>query len=346
MTSTQQPDDTETQREDPQQFIGIIVGGRYRLESFLSQGGMGYIFKATDLSESQVCVVKMLRKVAIRGNLETILARLKREAKITFGLRHPGIVRLFDYNLDVQRPYLVMEYITGESLDLILSRFPKGLPLVVFSAIMESLCQIVEALHAEGVVHRDLKPANIMFDQHVDPPQVKLLDFGLVHPMEQRLDDSDQHELTRPGEMVGSLGYMSPEQCLGDAINQQTDVYGLGLVAYELLTGQAAISGEGFMETMQRQLKERPTPIPAFRDDVPPTLAFAVYHALEKQPKARPESAAAFWQELAAGLEDIGTPPPDSASYNQVKPEPSIWQKMKGWFNPTEADKTKPGEDT
>jgi eukaryotic-like serine/threonine-protein kinase len=205
------------------------IVGRYRLADFLGAGGMGEVYRATHLTTGQVVAIKILTAAEIEARW---LARVYHEARVQQGLNHPNIVKLIEL-VDLQgRPCLVLEYIGGESLGERLERQGR-LPAREALRLLQTIAWAVAYVHAQGIVHRDLKPANL----RVTPEgQVKLLDFGI---------SKSRHAegLTQTGNVIGTPRYLSPEQILGDAVTPATDVWALGVLLYEMVTGQPPFAG-------------------------------------------------------------------------------------------------------
>ena len=205
------------------------IVGRYRLADFLGAGGMGEVYRATHLSTGQVVAIKILTTAEIEARW---LARVYHEARVQQGLNHPNIVKLLEL-IDLQgRPCLVMEYIGGESLAERLERQGR-LPAREALRLLQAIAWAVAYVHAQGIVHRDLKPANV----RVTPDgQIKLLDFGI---------SKSRHAegLTQTGNVIGTPRYLSPEQILGDTVTTATDVWALGVLLHEMVTGQPPFAG-------------------------------------------------------------------------------------------------------
>ncbi|MEO5823511.1 MAG: serine/threonine-protein kinase [Vicinamibacteraceae bacterium] len=205
------------------------IVGRYRLADFLGAGGMGEVYRATHLTTGQVVAIKILTAAEIEARW---LARVYHEARVQQGLNHPNIVKLLEL-IDLQgRPCLVMEYISGESLADRLER-QRRIPAREALRLLQSIAWAVAYVHAQGIIHRDLKPANV----RVTPDgQIKLLDFGI---------SKSRHAegLTQTGNVIGTPRYLSPEQILGDAVTPATDVWALGVLLHEMVTGQPPFTG-------------------------------------------------------------------------------------------------------
>lgn len=232
--------------------------GQYKVLSVIGGGGMGLIFKARQETVDRDVVLKLLPPDLARD--EVNVKRLEREAKALAKLNHPNIVTTYDLGMTpYQQAYIVMEFVVGRSLKEILAEeafLPAARALKVFLQITDAM----KYANKNGIVHRDLKPHNVMLSDQPNPDFVKVLDFGIA-----RLQQDSQN-LTRAGEMIGSPLYMSPEQCMGEPIDQRSDVYSLGVMMFECLVGHVPFRGENLHETVQKKCN---APIPRFKDVTP-----------------------------------------------------------------------------
>ncbi|GAB2826474.1 hypothetical protein GCM10022221_25640 [Actinocorallia aurea] len=271
---------------------GRELGGRYRLESLIGQGGMGQVWRATDQRLRRQVAVKILPAelaVAAGG-----LARFEREAEATAALQHPGITTVFDIGQeDDGLTYLVMEHLEGEDLRAVLDRHPDGLPVADAAGFARQIAEALAAAHARGIVHRDIKPANLFV---LGDGRLKLLDFGIAGLSEAAT------RLTRDGGSVGTPLYMAPEQFKGQAPDARTDLYALGGVLYELLTGTPPFSpASGLPGLLYAHLHEPAPSVASRRADVPEHLGQLVAALLAKPLEERPQDAAAVAAYLATG---------------------------------------------
>jgi serine/threonine protein kinase len=275
-----------------------IVAGRYRLDELLGRSGMSDVWRAQDLELERPVALKLLAPGSDR-------ARFDREARALASLTHPNIGQLFDYGETEGRPFLVLEYLPGGTLEQRLSA-GRPLPDAETRAIAAGIAAGLEHAHARGIVHRDLKPANVIFDDEGRP---KLVDFGIAR--------SSQHEgsITEPGTVMGTAAYMAPEQAAAGEVGPPADVYAFGAILYRMLTGRPPFSADDPLELLRLHQTAEPAPISSFRRDAPPELASAALSALAKDPRARPADGAA----LAALLEGApetrvmaAAPPPGS----------------------------------
>lgn len=268
-------------------LIGVVFAEKYSITEMLGSGGMSSVYKARHLFLEKDVAVKVLR-----GNAASSgdgLKRFKQEARATSKVVHSGIVGISDFGLSPDgRAFLVMDYLKGESISAVLDRVgPLSLPHVI--ALCSQICEALAAAHEVGVVHRDLKPSNIMLVNNEDgTAEAKIVDFGLAKIMEE--DSQLSLKITKTGECFGSPLYMSPEQCMGKKLDHRTDIYALGAILYELLTGYPPIMGTNVADTLRRQVMERPAPFP---NDLklPNDVKLIIYKCLHKDPNWRPQSA-------------------------------------------------------
>jgi eukaryotic-like serine/threonine-protein kinase len=260
---------------------GRILDGRYQLGSVLGVGGMASVYLATDRVLERQVAVKVLRSSDAQDPL--FVERFRREARAAARLSHPNIVAVFDSGADADQPYLVMEYVPGESLAQLLHRQGRLAPRRAVELAIQ-VCAALAAAHAQGLVHRDIKPANVL----VGPDgQVKVADFGIVKA-------SAATTLTGTGTMLGTAAYLSPEQAQGRPVDARSDLYGLGCVLYELLCGSPPF-GSGAdrspVAIATRHVRESPEPPSARNPQVAPALEAVVLTALAKDPAQRYQSA-------------------------------------------------------
>ncbi len=278
---------------DPAQATHPAQIGRYRVESVLGRGAMGVIFKAHDPVIDRKVAIKLVRADLLDGEDRTdYIARFQQEAQAAGRCAHPNIVGIYDFALHEGNPYLAMEYIDGVTLNQVAARTSGfTIPEVVDLAVQ--MLDGLGAAHALGVVHRDIKPANVMLTER---GRVKVTDFGI-----SRLDTS---HITGAGAVVGTPSYMSPEQCRGEPVDARSDLFSVGVVLYELLTGTKPFAGRSSHEVWNRLLNEDPPDSAGLRPDAPPALHAAIRRALAKPLAARFATAAA----MAEALAEVGGP--------------------------------------
>jgi serine/threonine-protein kinase len=270
--------------------------GKYEVIGRLGQGGMGTVYKAHDPILDRLVAIKILA-----GGLTDDPAyrqRFYREAQATANLRHPNIVTIYDLGEHEERPYLVMEYLEGHTLDGSWSW--QGFELAQKLNVVIGVCHGLQHAHQRGVVHRDIKPGNVMVLGDGTP---KIVDFGLAH-----IAQSGDRNLTRTGQIMGSLNYMSPEQVQGLPGDPRSDIFSTGVVLYELVTGNSPFKSDNDFETLSKVLKQEPPSMGKFLLGYPPGLETVTAKAMAKRPEDRYETAADLAQDLSR-LRDSGPLP-------------------------------------
>jgi len=265
-----------------------IGAGRYSLERELGRGGMATVWLAHDHELGREVAVKVLA-APIAADTE-LRARFLREARVAARLSHPNVVGVFDAGEDGDRLYIVMEYVPGESLAHALRRRTR-FPVDEAVAVVTGACAALEQAHAAGLVHRDVKPGNLLLRPD---GVVKLADFGIAHAAEET-------RLTQAGAVLGTAAYLAPEQAAGEPVTPAADVYALGAVLYELLTGRCArrIDGPADLAALTRGTPV--TPVRELAPEVPEQLEAIVMRSLARNPAYRPPTAGALARELAGG---------------------------------------------
>ncbi len=289
------------------------LSGRYETGEKLGTGGMSNVYKATDLILERTVAVKVLAEHL--SDDERFVARFKREALAVAKLIHPNIVQVYDTGVDDGRHYIVMEYVEGRSGAQILQRQGPVEPAVAAEIGIQA-CAGLDYAHRRGIIHRDVKPGNLMV---VGGPVgggemiVKLTDFGIARAIEQT-------RITQVGSVVGTAAYLAPEQVRGEEATPATDVYALGVVLYQFLTGRLPYEGSSLAELAVRQQNEKPLPPSTYNSEVPETLGAAVLRALEGDPNRRYASAEELAQGLRLGLEgeDVTLPLEEGTSATRV----------------------------
>jgi eukaryotic-like serine/threonine-protein kinase len=272
------------------------LSGRYETGERLGSGGMSNVYKATDRILERQVAVKILAEHL--SDDERFVARFRREALAVARLIHPNIVQVYDSGVDDGRHYIVMEYVAGRSGAQILQRHG---PVDADTAaeIGIQACAGLDYAHRRGIIHRDVKPGNLMITGGPvgsGELTVKLTDFGIARAIEQT-------RITQVGSVVGTAAYLSPEQVRGDEATPGTDVYALGVVLYQFLTGRLPYEGSSLAELAVRQQNEKPLPPSTYNSDVPEPLSAAVLRALEGDTSRRYASADEFATGLQMGLE-------------------------------------------
>ncbi|HSC93506.1 MAG TPA: response regulator [Burkholderiales bacterium] len=280
----------------------LITIGKYQVQDVLGQGGMGIVYRAFDPAIERTVAIKTITKSALDpADLQYVLTRFRHEARAVGRLTHPRIAAIYDYGEDDDLAYIVMELVNGKSLfQHLQNEVHFGL-----KEIGELVRQLLDGLgyaHAQGVIHRDIKPSNILIN---DDGRLKLTDFGIA-----RIDSST---LTQMGEIMGSPGYMSPEQFLGTDIDARGDIYSVGVIAYELLAARRPFTGNN-AEVMRQVLSERPANPSDFNPKISVQLDWAVLKALAKKREDRFQTAKEFSGAFIQGVE---------ASLRQARREPA-----------------------
>ncbi|MEO8188808.1 MAG: protein kinase [Acidobacteriota bacterium] len=272
--------------------------GPYEILSALGAGGMGEVYRAKDTKLGRDVAIKVLPEGVAQDSER--LARFEREARSLAALNHPGIVTIYAVEQSGETRFLAMELVEGDTLDTAIG--PGGLPLARFFEIAVPLADALSAAHERGIVHRDLKPANVMITRE---GRVKVLDFGLAKleapdseangtdmPTESRVD------LTGKGEVFGTVAYMSPEQARGGKIDARSDVFSLGVVLYQMLTGERPFAGASPADMISSILRDQPSPVTEVRSDLPPHLGRILRRCLEKEPRDRYQTSRDVYNEL------------------------------------------------
>jgi serine/threonine-protein kinase len=261
---------------------GVVVGGRYRIAGLLGRGGMGEVYRATDLTLGQAVALKFLPETT--SNDERALARFYNEVRVARQVTHPNVCRVYDVGQVQGLHYISMEFVDGEDLGSLLRRIGR-LPVDKAIEAARKICAGLAAAHEKGVLHRDLKPANIMIDGR---GQIIIMDFGLAGIAGQLQGDVRS----------GTPAYMSPEQLAGTEVTVKSDIYALGLLLYEVFTGRRAFDASSVIELMQMQERAAPASITTVVKELDPAVERVIMRCLAPDPRNRPASALA----VAAGL--------------------------------------------
>ena len=270
-------------------MMNKILGARYQLGEMIGTGGMADVYIAQDQRLSREVAVKILRSDLAKD--PTFVSRFRKEAKAAAGLNHPGIVAVYDSG-EEPAPYIVMELVSGHTLRELIhngERLPLDRALEIGAGILAAL----EYSHQRGIVHRDIKPANVMI---TDKGDVKVMDFGIARAM-----DDLGATLTSTWNVVGTAQYLSPEQARGEIADSRSDIYSVGCLLYELLTGRAPFSGDTPVAIAYQHVSAKPISVDDLNPDLPAGLSQIIDGALAKDPLARYQSAA----EMLADLDRI-----------------------------------------
>ena len=287
-------------------MTGQTIAGRYRLDRRLGIGGMSTVQLAFDERLEREVAVKLLAEHLAED--PTFVSRFRREALAAARLVHPNIVQVFDFGLDEVsgQHFIVMELVDGQSCaELLRDRGALGVEETL--DVIGQSCRGLDHAHRNGVVHRDVKPGNLLVAR--DGP-VKLADFGIAKATEQS-------SITQVGSVLGTAAYLAPEQARGEEAGPPADLYALGVVTYQLLSGRLPYEATSLSELALKQQREVPAPLEAVNPEVPPTLARAVARALAIHPEQRYSDALAMGEALRAGSRGLEPPPapvPDEAT--------------------------------
>ena len=278
---------------DQPTWIGRTLGGRYRIDDLLGQGGMSAVYKATDPNLKRVVAVKL-----IHSHLSvdpSFVQRFESEASAVASLRHPNIVQVYDFNNDNGTYFMVLEFIPGETLQDRLHRLAGNNRKLSLDEALKFTLNISDAVgyaHQRGMVHRDIKPANIMLDTQ---GQAILMDFGIV-----KILGGDSH--TSTGAVVGTARYMSPESIRGEVADHRSDIYSLGVALYEMLSGRLPFVADSAMTLMMMHLNDPVPDVRGFRPDIHPDIVSILEKCLEKNRDERYQSAAGLSVDLKQAL--------------------------------------------
>ncbi len=264
--------------DKPPQFKGLQVLSR------LGRGGMGTVWKALDLALQRPVAVKILSAELARD--PKFVERFLREARYLARVRHAGLVTIHDVVTSGPVPYLVMEYVEGSTLARRLGKAP--IPWSEARGLLDAVLSGVAAVHAAGLVHRDLKPGNILLDGEGRP---KVMDFGLAK-------DASEAALTMEGAILGTPEYMSPEQAKGDPVSTASDVYSLGVIAYQMATGKPPFQGASTVATLRMVCQDEPAPLEQAAPGLTPAARTWIQRAMAKDPAGRFRDAAAMLRAL------------------------------------------------
>jgi eukaryotic-like serine/threonine-protein kinase len=272
--------------DEPELQPGTILANRYEILNVLGTGGMGSVYKAQDRELDRLVALKVIRPELARNS--AIVDRFKQELRLSHKVTHRNVVRLYDLSEDAGMRFVTMELVAGRDLRSILEERGK-LPADEAMDIFRQICLALEAAHGVGILHRDLKPQNVMRE---DTGRVVVMDFGLA-----RMIDSNDG-MTQTGSLVGTLDYMSPEQALGKELDQRSDIFALGLIGYEMLTGSMPFMAESMVASLLKRTQQRAVPLSEFDKNIPGTLSNLIAKCLEKDPANRYQRA----EELEADI--------------------------------------------
>jgi serine/threonine-protein kinase len=275
----------------PGVLTGTVLSGRYRLESKLGSGGMSTVYLARDETLERWVAAKVLHREI--SDQPDQIERFRREARAVAQVSHPNVVAVIDAGEDGGRPYIVFEYVDGETLKHRIDHHAGGLPLDEAAAYAIEVGRGLGAAHARRLVHRDVKPQNVLIDSD---GRAKVTDFGIARELEQ-------DGLTKTGRVLGTTDYVSPEQAMGQPVDARSDIYSLGILLYEMLTGEVPFKADNLVGVAMKHVNEKVPDVQKRRRDVSSALAAVVERATEKKPDKRYQDMNAMLADLENALE-------------------------------------------
>lgn len=293
--------DPQAMEESTSKLLGTTFADQYEVIAEIGEGGMGMVYKARDIETERYVAVKVLHKRLLRE--PTSKKRFEQEARAAMSLAHPNLISVYRYGfIDSTIPYLVMEFIDGFGLDDELREVGQ-LDLPTFLDLFIQCCNGLKHAHQKRIIHRDLKPSNVMLVKNGDSTQVKIVDFGVSKMLEKEITNQD---LTQEDQLIGSPYYMSPEQCKGEMVDARADIYALGCLMYQALTGFVPLAGDNALQTIGKHICEAPLPLMAVRPDlhIPASLQNCILKALEKEPDDRQANVDVLQNQLQAIMDE------------------------------------------
>lgn len=317
-------------KQSPEALLGKVIAERYELLEIIGEGGIGVVYKARHTLMNRVVAFKMLHSESLKD--ERNRKRFQQEAELMSSLKHPNIVSVFDFGFTPDdSAFLVMDYLDGKDLDALIQDEGYLTPEEVAPIFMQ-ICDAMTETHAHGIIHRDLKPGNIIVVKGGGTLEAKLVDFGMAK-FESTSKDRRAQSLTRPGEIFGSPYYMSPEQCIGTELDTRSDIYSMGVLMYEAVTGQPPFLANNMVEMAQMHIYEKPKEISSIIQDpdFPEWLQRIIFKALEKNVNDRYQSTqelkqalqafSKFWVEKTGGAESKPVSVRQSTTTRNLKAE-------------------------
>ncbi len=300
------------------QFEGTLIAGRYEIREHIATGGMASVFKTWDHRVERLVAIKVLRSLD-KDDLRAV-ERFRREARAAAALAHPNAVTIYDFIEEFGQYFLVMEYIPGPTLKQLIAQRRHLQPQETLE-IAAQVCAVLQVAHTRGFIHRDIKPQNIMLVSNgatAGSLQIKLTDFGIVRVAEDA-------GLTNSGIVLGTADYLSPEQARGEKLTASSDLYSLGVVMFEMLTGRPPFVGPTAVSIAMQHASTYPPSLRQFNANVPPSLEQIVNRVLEKEPEDRFLSASQMQQALrqcARELSERGSAASPQAASHHAMPGP------------------------
>ena len=280
---------------------GVLLGGRYRLDDRIASGGMGDVWRGTDEVLGRTVAVKILLPALLEE--PGFAERFRGEARTMATINHPGVVDVYDYGSDQQIAFLVMEYVEGDALSRTLGRVGRLTPARTMALVAQA-ADALQAAHEKGIVHRDVKPGNLLVRPN---GTLVLTDFGIAR-------SAMVGQLTAAGSVLGTASYISPEQAAGGTATAASDIYALGVVAYQCLSGHRPFEGDNPLEIAMRHVRDQARPLPG---DIPPAIRRIVEQSMAKDPAARFQTAALLGAVSRQAAATLGAPPANRTAVAQ-----------------------------
>jgi eukaryotic-like serine/threonine-protein kinase len=283
---------------------GVLLGGRYRLDERIASGGMGDVWRGTDEVLGRTVAVKILLPALLEE--PGFAERFRGEARTMATINHPGVVDVYDYGSDQQIAFLVMEYVEGDALSRTLSRVGRLTPARTMALVAQA-ADALQAAHEKGIVHRDVKPGNLLVRPN---GTLVLTDFGIAR-------SAMVGQLTAAGSVLGTASYISPEQAAGGTATAASDIYALGVVAYQCLSGHRPFEGDNPLEIAMKHVREQARALPG---DIPPAIRGIVEQSMAKDPAARFQTAALLGAVARQAAANLGTAPANRTASPPARP--------------------------
>jgi eukaryotic-like serine/threonine-protein kinase len=310
------PPQTSTPSQDTLSKISV----RYEIIAEVGRGGMGIVYRARERATGELVALKILRPDIATD--ERVMERFKNELRLARKITHKNVCRIYEFSLTDATAYISMEFVDGESLREVLARFGT-LSFRKAIQITQQICAGLREAHALAIVHRDLKPENVMLDRR---GHIKVMDFGIARSIET--------DAMTTGSIIGTPAYMAPEQAEGKGIDQRADIYSLGLILYEMITGNAAFEGDTPMAVALKQVRDQPTPPREIEPTIPNDFESIVLKSLEKDPSKRFQSVDELEEALTHARMSINEPPVQASGSGMLArkpahpPSPATWARL------------------
>ncbi|MEW6731899.1 MAG: serine/threonine-protein kinase [Acidobacteriota bacterium] len=290
-----------TEEVDP--FVGLLIDSKYHIDRRIAKGGSGNVYQATHIQLSAPVAVKIIHPRLASDS--RAIERFRREALVTMKVRHTNAIAVMDFGITNNNVvYVVTELLEGVTLEQRL-RQQGFLSLEDANTIVQQICAAIAVAHEHQIIHRDLKPENIFLHSDEDREVVKVVDFGIARFLGKVEDEEESVRLTQAGFVVGTPFYMSPEQCNGMEVDARSDIYSLGIIIYQMLTGRLPFEGSKAGIIVMKHKMEKPKPLYEMRPGIPAVINAVVMHALEKKPENRPQTVTELAHEMGAAIKAV-----------------------------------------